>query len=63
MERELFYEVDDIADCLDAFEHPIERIGFEAGALSQPLFFGLQDKGFDIVCTEARQGGTVSDAK
>ena len=55
MERELPCEIDDIADCLNAFEHPIERIGFEAGALSQHLFFGLQDKGFDIVCMEARQ--------
>ena len=55
LERELPCEVDDIADCLDAFEHSIERIGFEAGALSQHLFFGLQDKGFDIVCMEARQ--------
>lgn len=55
MERELPCEVDDIAGCLGAFAHSIERIGFEAGALSQHLFFGLQDKGFDIVCTEARQ--------
>lgn len=55
MERELPCEVEYIADCLSSFEHPIERIGFEAGALSQHLFFGLQDKGFDIVCMEARQ--------
>ena len=55
MEQELPCEVDDIADCLGAFEHSIERIGFEAGALSQHLFFGLQDKGFDIVCMETRQ--------
>ncbi|MBL3702230.1 hypothetical protein GI582_05930 [Sulfitobacter sp. BDSS02] len=49
MERQLPCEVEGIADCLDASEHPIERIGFEAGALIQQLFFGLQDKGFDIV--------------
>lgn len=55
MERELPCEVHDIADCLNAFEHPIERIGFEAGSLSQHLFFGLRDEGFDIVCMEARQ--------
>lgn len=54
MERELPCEVEDIADCLGAFEHPIERIGFEARAPSQHLFFGLQDKGFDVVCMEAR---------
>lgn len=55
IERDLACEVDEIAGCLHAFGHPIERIGFEAGALSQHLFFGLQDKGFDIVCMEARQ--------
>jgi transposase len=55
LERELPCEVDDIADCLDGFGHPIARVGFEAGALSQHLFFGLQEKGFDIVCMEVRQ--------
>ncbi|MEP1612679.1 MAG: hypothetical protein ABJL72_12255 [Roseobacter sp.] len=55
MERELPCEVEDIADCLAAFEHRIERVGFEAGAMSQHLFFGLQSKGFEIVCMEARQ--------
>ena len=55
LERELPCEVADIAKCLEAFEHPIERVGFEAGALSQHLFFGLQAAGFDIVCMEARQ--------
>ena len=59
MERELPCEVEDISDCLLAFPHPIERISFEAGALSQHLFFGLQDTGFDIFCMEARQ---VNDA-
>lgn len=48
-------EVGDIADCLAAFEYPVERIGFEAGALSQHLYFGLQSSGFDVVCMEARQ--------
>ena len=55
LERELPCEVKDIADCLTAFEHRIERVGFEAGAMSQHLFFGLQSKGFDVVCMEARQ--------
>lgn len=55
LERELPCEVGVIASCLDAFGHPIARIGFEAGALSQHLFFGLQDHGYDIVCMEARQ--------
>ena len=55
LERELACEVEEIAGCLKAFPHPIVRIGFEAGALSQHLFFGLKSRGFDTVCMEARQ--------
>ena len=54
-EKELPCEFMDIADCLARFPNPIERIGFEAGAMSQHLFFGLQENGFDVVCMEARQ--------
>ena len=54
-ERELACEVVDIAECLAGFPHPIERAGFEAGTMSQHLFFGLQAMGFDVVCMEARQ--------
>lgn len=54
-ERELACEVRGITDCLAGFEHPIERVGFEAGAMSRHLFFGLQAEGFDVVCMEARQ--------
>jgi transposase len=54
-ERELPCEVSDIAECLAGFPHPIERVGFEAGAMSQHLFFGLTAEGFDVVCMEARQ--------
>ncbi|MEP2953096.1 MAG: hypothetical protein ABJN39_11770 [Sulfitobacter sp.] len=39
LERELPCEVEEVADCLAAFEHPIARVGFEAGAMSQHLFF------------------------
>ncbi len=38
-EQELDCEVDAIAKCLATFAHPIERVGFEAGTLSQHLFF------------------------
>ncbi len=55
LERELPCEVSDIAACLGAFPHPIERTGFEAGTMSQHLFFGLKAEGFDVVCMEARQ--------
>jgi len=54
-ERELPCEVIDIAECLAGFPHPIVRVGFEAGTMSQHLFYGLKDKGFDVVCMEARQ--------
>ena len=55
LERELPCEVVDIAECLRAFSRPIERVGFEAGTMSQHLFFGLTSEGFDVVCMEARQ--------
>ncbi len=55
LERELPCEITDIVECLVRFGYPIERIGFEAGAMSQHLFFGLQGEGFDVVCMEARQ--------
>lgn len=54
-EREILCEVDEIALCLTSFPHDVSRIGFEAGTLSQHLFFGLTNEGFDVVCMEARQ--------
>ena len=54
-ERELACDVGEIADCLESFSHPIARIGFEAGTMSQHLFYGLTSNGFDVVCMEARQ--------
>jgi len=55
LERELPCEIMDIAECLARFPHPIERVGFEAGRMSQHLFHGLKAEGFDVVCMEARQ--------
>lgn len=54
-ERELACDVDEIAQCLKGFAHPIARIGFEAGTMSQHLFYGLTNNGFGVVCMEARQ--------
>ena len=54
-EREMPCEVDEIALCLTSFPYEVSRIGFEAGTLSQHLFFGLTSEGFDAVCMEARQ--------
>ena len=54
-ERELACDVVEIVHCLESFSHPIARIGFEAGTMSQHLFYGLTSNGFDVVCMEARQ--------
>jgi hypothetical protein len=44
LERELPCELNDITECLVGFPHPIERIGFEAGTMSQHLFFDCKPK-------------------
>ena len=41
--------------CLAAFGQPIHEVGFEAGALTQPIAYGLVEAGFDVVSMEARQ--------
>lgn len=55
LERELLCEVKEIAECLAVFPYLIERVGFEAGTMSQHLYFGLKAEGFKVVCMEARQ--------
>ncbi len=52
LEREPPCEDGDIAACLSALPYPIDCIGFEAGTMSQHLFFGLNGAGFDVVCME-----------
>ncbi len=54
LERMLACDVSVISECLDAFCNPIERIGFEAGTMSQTLYHGLTAAGFEVVCMEAR---------
>jgi transposase len=54
LERALACEMDEIVNCLSRFGHPVERIGFEAGTMSQTLFHGLTAAGFHVVCMEAR---------
>ena len=54
-ERELVCDVDEITQCLEGFAQPITPVGFEAGTMSQHLFYGLTNNGFDVVCMEARQ--------
>ena len=45
---------DDLAAALADPAHPLERVGLEAGPLSQWLFNGLADKGVPVVCIETR---------
>jgi hypothetical protein len=54
LERELPCEVSDIAACLGAFPNPIERVGFEAGTMSQHLCHSLP---LELIAT---QGGLVA---
>jgi len=55
LERSVPCEIEDITRCVAGFDASALRIGFEAGAMSQHLFFGLRAAGFDVVCMEARQ--------
>lgn len=55
LERDLPCEVEAIAHALARFPEPMVRVGFEAGVMSQHLYFGLRDRGLDVVCMEARQ--------
>ncbi len=53
LERELGCDVDEITNGLKEFAHPIVRISFEAGTMSQHLFYGFANDGFDVVCMDA----------
>lgn len=45
---------DDLASVLLDLTHPLDRVGLEAGPLSQWLFSGLAEKGVPVVCIETR---------
>ena len=45
---------DAIAERLHGFEQPLERIGLEAGPLSQWIYGGLVDVGLAAICVETR---------
>ncbi|WP_406857176.1 hypothetical protein ABEG18_05965 [Alsobacter sp. KACC 23698] len=38
---------------------PFERVGLEAGPLSQWIYFGLRDGGYPAVCIETRHSKTA----
>lgn len=48
-------DVDRIVAHLRSLDLSLHVVGFEAGALTQYLTYGLQAAGFDVVCLEARQ--------
>ncbi|WP_300009545.1 IS110 family transposase [uncultured Roseobacter sp.] len=54
-EHSVACEIEDIQACLHDLPQRSCRIGFESGAMSQHLFFGLKKAGFNVVCMEARQ--------
>lgn len=48
-------EVADIVSFLDERKIAIDKVGLEAGTLTQYLTYGLQFAGYDVVCMESRQ--------
>jgi transposase len=48
-------DVEAIVTCLKRFSPNIRSVGFEAGALTQYLTYGLQSAGYEVICLEARQ--------
>lgn len=48
-------EVEAITDHIREAGYVVERIGFEAGTMSQMLFHGLTAEGFEVGCMESRQ--------
>jgi transposase len=54
-EDKIISEVEEIVACLKRFSPEIGSVGFEAGALTQYLTYGLQAAGYEVICLEARQ--------
>jgi len=54
-ESKLPSEVEEIDKCLRRFNPEITSVGFEAGALTQYLTYGLQAAGYEVICLRARQ--------
>jgi transposase len=54
-EAKVAAEVDVIVTALRRFSDDIRQVGFEAGALTQYLTYGLSAAGYEVVCMEARQ--------
>ena len=54
-EAKVAAEIDTIVATLRRFDGEIKQVGFEAGALTQYLTYGLSQAGFEVICMEARQ--------
>jgi len=54
-EDKVISEIEIIVACLKRFSPEITSVGFEAGALTQYLTYGLQAAGYEVICLEARQ--------
>ena len=54
-EAKVAAEVDQVTSCLRGFGEEVKLVGFEAGVLTQYLFYGLKAAGFEVICMEARQ--------
>ena len=54
LEQSVDCEAETINIFLHSFKDQITKVGFEAGVMSQTLFYGLQELGYDVVCMEAR---------
>ena len=52
LERSVRSDVPEVLLCLAGFGQPIHQVGFEAGALTQPITYGLTEAGYDVVCME-----------
>ena len=55
-------DVEAIVTCLKGFSLSIKTVGFEAGALTQYLTYGLQAAGYEVICLEARQVSSALSA-
>ena len=62
LERSVGCEVNEVAACLELLPTGIDLVGFEAGTMSQMLYFGLQEAGFKVICMEARQVSSALSA-
>jgi transposase len=62
LETKVSSDPEAIAVALKRCDGEFDRVGFEAGPLSQWPYFGLRDAGLPAVCIEARHAKAVMTA-